>query len=389
MNIGCIGAGYVGLSLSVLLSKYNPVKIYDIDPEKIKLINRNKCPFKDNEINRYLKKNKTNISAFENIDEVVIGAKFIIIATPTDYDSKNNMFDTSSVEKSIELILKYNKKATIIIKSTIPVGFTDKVKTKFKHQKIFFSPEFLREGQSLSDNQSPSRIIMGTKSKEGKQFAKVLLQLTNNKKKIPVIYMESKEAEAVKLFSNSFLAMRIAFFNELDSFAIGNSIKSKEIIKGVSLDSRIGDYYNNPSFGYGGYCLPKDTKQLLSNYDKVPNNIIKAIVDANRTRKDFISDHIISLSPKKVGVYRLTMKTKSTNFKSSAIQGIMKRIKSKGIEIVVYEPIIKSKSFFNSKIESNLNKFKKECDIIIANRFHKDLQSVKGKVFTRDLFRTS
>lgn len=389
MKIACIGAGYVGFSLSILLSKYNPVKIYDIDQEKVKLINKNKCPFKDNEINRYLKNNKTNVKAFKNIDEAIIDAKYIIIATPTDYDSKNNMFDTSSVETSIKLILKINKKANIVIKSTIPVGFTDKIKKKYNFKKIFFSPEFLREGQSLTDNQYPSRIILGTKSKEGKKFAKMLLQLTSNKKDIPVIYMESKEAEAVKLFANSFLAMRIAFFNELDSFSIGNNIKSKEIIKGVSLDSRIGNYYNNPSFGYGGYCLPKDTKQLLSNYNKVPNNIIRAIVDANRTRKDFISDHIISLSPKKVGVYRLTMKAKSTNFKSSAIQGIMKRIKSKGIEVVVYEPIIKSKSFFNSKVENNLNKFKRECDVIITNRFHKDLQSVKRKVFTRDLFRTN
>ena len=389
MKIACVGAGYVGFSLSILLSKYNPVKLYDIDQEKIKLINKNKCPFKDNEINRYLKNNKVNVKAFKNIDEAIIDAKYIIIATPTDYDSKNNMFDTSSVEATIKLILKFNKKANIVIKSTIPVGFTDKVKKQYNYKKIFFSPEFLREGISLTDNQSPSRIILGTKSKEGKAFAKILLQLTINKKNIPVIYMESKEAEAVKLFSNSFLAMRIAFFNELDSFAIGNNIKSKEIIKGVSLDNRIGDYYNNPSFGYGGYCLPKDTKQLLSNYNKVPNNIIRAIVDANRTRKDFISDHIISLSPKKVGVYRLTMKTKSTNFKSSAIQGIMKRIKSKGIEVVVYEPIIKSKSFFNSKVENNLKKFKRECDIIITNRFHKDLQSVKRKVFTRDLFRTN
>ena len=389
MKIACVGAGYVGFSLSILLSKYNPVKLYDIDQEKIKLINKNKCPFKDNEINRYLKNNKVNVKAFKNIDEAIIDAKYIIIATPTDYDSKNNTFDTSSVETTIKSILKFNKKANIVIKSTIPVGFTDKVKKKYNYKKIFFSPEFLREGISLTDNQSPSRIILGTKSKEGKAFAKILLQLTINKKNIPVIYMESKEAEAVKLFSNSFLAMRIAFFNELDSFAIGNNIKSKEIIKGVSLDNRIGNYYNNPSFGYGGYCLPKDTKQLLSNYNKVPNNIIRAIVDANRTRKDFISDHIISLSPKKVGVYRLTMKTKSTNFKSSAIQGIMKRIKSKGIEVVVYEPIIKSKSFFNSKVENNLKKFKRECDIIIANRFHKDLQSVKRKVFTRDLFRTN
>ena len=389
MKIACVGAGYVGFSLSILLSKYNPVKLYDIDQEKIKLINKNKCPFKDNEINRYLKNNKVNVKAFKNIDEAIIDAKYIIIATPTDYDSKNNMFDTSSVEATIKLILKFNKKANIVIKSTVPVGFTDKVKKQYNYKKIFFSPEFLREGLSLADNQSPSRIILGTKSKEGKAFAKILLQLTINKKNIPVIYMESKEAEAVKLFSNSFLAMRIAFFNELDSFSIGNNIKSKEIIKGVSLDNRIGDYYNNPSFGYGGYCLPKDTKQLLSNYNKVPNNIIRAIVDANRTRKDFISDHIISLSPKKVGVYRLTMKTKSTNFKSSAIQGIMKRIKSKGIEVVVYEPIIKSKSFFNSKVENNLKKFKRECDIIITNRFHKDLQSVKRKVFTRDLFRTN
>ncbi len=387
MKIACIGAGYVGFSLSVLLSKYFEIKIYDTDFDKIKEINKGRCPFKDKEISNYIRINNLKFSGFESIKESVSNVKYVIIATPTDYNSKTNAFDTSSVVSSIKNIIKYNKRCTIVIKSTVPVGFTEKINNKFPDNEIFFSPEFLREGMSMYDNQYPSRIIVGSKSRNAKNFAKILTQLCKNKSKVSTLFMDSKEAEAVKLFSNSYLAMRIAFFNELDSFAIGNQIDTKKIINGVSLDKRIGEHYNNPSFGYGGYCLPKDTKQLLTSYDKVPNNIIKAIVDANTTRKDFISDTIISLKPKKVGIYRLTMKNNSTNIKSSAIQGIMKRIKSKGIEVIVYEPTLNQKTFFNSKIEPNLKKFKKLSDLIITNRLHRDLNDVKNKVFSRDLYK--
>ncbi len=385
MKIACIGAGYVGFSLSVLLSKYHSLKIYDVDSKKTKLINNNLSPIQDKEISKYIKNNKTNYIACDSLNEAIFNAEYIIIATPTDYNEKTNAFDTSSVIQSLKTIIRSKSKANIIIKSTVPVGFTERMKQKLKYKKIFFSPEFLREGISLSDNMNPSRIVIGSTMQEGKKFGKLLQQICKNKAQ--VLYMSSSEAEAVKLFSNSFLAMRIAFFNELDSFSIANNIETKKIIKGVSLDHRIGDYYNNPSFGYGGYCLPKDTKQLLSNYEKVPNNIIRAIVDANRTRKDFVSDHILSLKPKNIGIYRLTMKNKSSNIKSSAIQGIMKRIKSKGIKITIYEPLINAKKFFNSKIEKDLKKFKQECDLIIANRNHRDLNSVKEKVYTRDLFR--
>ena len=385
MKIACIGAGYVGFSLAVLLSKYHSIKIYDVNRNKTKLINNNLSPFQDKEISKYIKNNKTNYVACDSLNEAIFDAEYIIIATPTDYNEKTNAFDTSSVEQSLESIIHSKSKANIIIKSTVPVGFTESMKKKLKYKKIFFSPEFLREGLSISDNINPSRIVIGSTKSEGKKFGKLLLQMCKNKAQ--VLYMSSSEAEAVKLFSNSFLAMRIAFFNELDSFSIANNIETKKIIKGVSLDHRIGDYYNNPSFGYGGYCLPKDTKQLLSNYEKVPNNIIRAIVDANRTRKDFVSDHILSLKPKNVGIYRLTMKNQSSNIKSSAIQGIMKRIKAKGIKIIIYEPLINSKKFFNSRVETNLEKFKQKCDLIIANRNHRNLSSVKEKVYTRDLFK--
>ena len=370
MKIACIGAGYVGFSLSVLLSKYHSIKIYDVNKKKTKLINNNLSPFKDKEITKYIKNNKTNYIACDSLNEAIFNAEYIIIATPTDYNEKTNTFDTSSVKQSIKSIVLSKSKAQIIIKSTVPVGFTESVKKELKYEKIFFSPEFLREGLSISDNMNPSRIIIGSRKQQGKKFAKLLLQICKNKAQ--VLYMSSGEAEAVKLFSNSFLAMRIAFFNELDSFSIANNIETKKIIKGVSLDHRIGNFYNNPSFGYGGYCLPKDTKQLLSNYEKVPNNIIRAIVDANRTRKDFVSDHILSFKPKNIGIYRLTMKNESANIKSSAIQGIMKRIKAKGIKITIYEPLITSKKFFNSRVETDLKKFKKQCDLIVANRNHRD-----------------
>ncbi len=384
MKIACIGAGYVGFSLSVLLSKYHSIKIYDVNKKKTKLINNNLSPFKDKEITKYIKNNKTNYIACDSFNDAIFNAEYIIIATPTDYNEKTNTFDTSSVKQSIKSIVLSKSKAQIIIKSTVPVGFTESVREELKYEKIFFSPEFLREGLSISDNMNPSRIVIGSRKQQGKKFGKLLLQICKNKAQ--VLYMSSSEAEAVKLFSNSFLAMRIAFFNELDSFSIANNIETKKIIKGVSQDHRIGNFYNNPSFGYGGYCLPKDTKQLLSNYEKVPNNIIRAIVDANRTRKDFVSDHILSFKPKNIGIYRLTMKNESANIKSSAIQGIMKRIKAKGIKITIYEPLITSKKFFNSRVETDLKKFKKQCDLIIANRNHRDLNSVKEKVYTRDLF---
>lgn len=385
MKISCIGAGYVGFSLSVLLSKHNVVSIYDTNKDKIKLIKNKKSPFKDNEINKYIKSNKIRLKAYNNIKPAIFNAEYVIIATPTDYNDKSNSFDTSSVDMTIKNILKFNKKSIIIIKSTIPLGFTESLRKKYKYKNIFFSPEFLREGYSIHDNLYPSRIILGGRKKYTRLFADTLLNISKNNP--PVIYMQPKEAEAIKLFANSYLAMRIAFFNELDSFSIINKISSKKIIKGISLDGRIGDYYNNPSFGYGGYCLPKDTKQLLSNYNKIPNNIIKAIVDSNSTRKDFIADDILKLSPKKIGIYRLTMKKNSNNIKSSAIQGIMKRIKAKGVDVIVYEPTIKTKKFFNSLIVNDLKKFKSKSDVIITNRLNDELKDVLDKVYTRDLFK--
>tara|TARA_B110000444_G_C18849314_1_gene604293 strand:- start:1141 stop:2304 length:1164 start_codon:yes stop_codon:yes gene_type:complete len=384
MKISCIGAGYVGFSLSVLLSKYNTVSVYDNNRDRIRLINIRKCPFQDSEIDQYIKDNKPQIKAFNNIKSAITNAKYVIIATPTDYDDKNNSFDTSSVDESVKNILKFNKKIIIIIKSTIPLGFTEFLKKKYNYKNIYFSPEFLREGHSIHDNIYPSRIILSGKNKFTKLFMDTLVQISKNNP--PVMFMKPKEAEAIKLFANSYLAMRIAFFNELDSFSLVNKINSKKVIKGVSLDGRIGDHYNNPSFGYGGYCLPKDTKQLLSNYNRVPNSIIKAIVDSNKTRKDFIADDILKFSAKKIGIYRLTMKKESNNIKSSAIQGIMKRIKAKGVEVILYEPIIKTKFFFNSLVLNNLKKFKSESDIIITNRLDSDLKDVMEKVYTRDLF---
>jgi len=384
MKISCIGAGYVGFSLSVLLSKYNTVSVYDNNRDRIRLINIRKCPFQDSEIDQYIKDNKPQIKAFNNIKSAITNAKYVIIATPTDYDDKNNSFDTSSVDESVKNILKFNKKIIIIIKSTIPLGFTEFLKKKYNYKNIYFSPEFLREGHSIHDNIYPSRIILSGKNKFTKLFMDTLVQISKNNP--PVMFMKPKEAEAIKLFANSYLAMRIAFFNELDSFSLVNKINSKKVIKGVSLDGRIGDHYNNPSFGYGGYCLPKDTKQLLSNYNRIPNSIIKAIVDSNKTRKDFIADDILKFSAKKIGIYRLTMKKESNNIKSSAIQGIMKRIKAKGVEVILYEPIIKTKFFFNSLVLNNLKKFKSESDIIITNRLDSDLKDVMEKVYTRDLF---
>ncbi len=387
MKISIVGAGYVGYSLALLLSQKNLVSIYEINKDKINLINKNKSPIRDPLIKSLLSKKNIKLQATNDKLEAFKESEFAIIATPTDYNTDNNYFDTKSVEDSIEEILKANKNISIIIKSTVPLGFTEQMKTRFLHKKIFFCPEFLREGSAIEDNLFPSRIIIGGSAKEAIKFTKLLLNFTKIKKqKIPVLFMKNTEAEAVKLFSNSYLAMRISYFNELDSYCFANNIDTKKIINGVSSDKRIGHHYNNPSFGYGGYCLPKDTKQLLANYKKVPNNIIAAIVQANTTRKDFIADQIINLRPKTVGIYRLIMKKNADNFRASAIQGVMKRIKSKGIKVVIFEPNLKVKKFFNSNINNELITFKKESDLIVTNRYHNDLKDVKYKVFTRDIF---
>lgn len=386
-KITVVGTGYVGLSLSVLLSKNNQVTALDIDKRKVDLINSNNSPIKDEKIEEALNKNNLNLTATTNSKQALKTADFIIIATPTNYDESTNYFDTTSVEQVAKDSLKLNKKATIIIKSTIPVGFTKKLKEKLNADNIIFSPEFLREGNALLDNLYPSRIIIGDKSKRAKIFANLLIEGSNKAKdEIPLLFTESSEAEAIKLFSNTYLAMRISFFNELDSYAEINSLDSREIINGVGLDSRIGLHYNNPSFGYGGYCLPKDTKQLLANYKNVPNNLIKAIVEANSTRKDFIAEKIISKQPKTVGIYRLSMKSNSDNFRTSAIQGVMKRIKAKGIKVIIYEPSLNEESFFNSSVCNQLESFLQDSDIILANRISEELKNVKDKVYSRDLF---
>ena len=387
-NITIVGAGYVGLSLAVLLSRKNKVKAFDISEEKINKINKRESPINDKDIKEYLKTKKLNLIATADKNFAYRDAEYIIIATPTNYDEKAGFFDTSSVETSIDDIQKVNKNACVVIKSTLPVGFTVNLRKKYNTEKIIFSPEFLREGSALHDNLNPDRIIVGAKTKEAKKFGNLLRDSADKSSKdIKVLYMDSSESEAIKLFSNTYLAMRVAFFNELDSYCISNNFRTDEVINGVCSDSRIGDYYNNPSFGYGGYCLPKDTKQLLANFNDVPNNIIKSIVEANTTRKDFISEMIIRKDPKVVGIYRLVMKAGSDNFRSSAIQGIMKRIKAKGIEVVVYEPELKENIFFNSEVLTDLNEFKRKADIIVANRKSSDLDDSKDKIFTRDIFK--
>jgi len=385
MKIAVIGAGYVGLSLSILLSQKHEVYIVDVLKEKIDKINNRISPISDKEIELYLKNQKLNLFATLSLKEAVYDSKFVIIATPTNYDEKMNYFDTSSVEMVLNQVLKYNSQATTIIKSTIPVGYVSELKTKYKTDKIIFSPEFLREGKALLDNLHPSRIIIGSKSDKGREFAQLLVEGSLDKN-VPVLFMDSSEAEAVKLFANTYLAMRVTFFNELDTYAEIRGLDTKSIIDGVSLDPRIGTHYNNPSFGYGGYCLPKDTKQLLANYNDVPNNLIQAIVDGNRTRKDHIANMIIEKNPKIVGIYRLTMKKDSDNFRHSSIQGIMKRIKAKGIEVVVYEPSLQEESFFNSKVIKNFEEFLSISDIIVTNRMENELNDVMEKVYTRDLF---